>query len=57
MSGHEQRLVTGIATPEHDARRVDPGWSLRAVVEILGNLRYTGHQVWNRTSADRAARC
>lgn len=44
------------ANPEHDGRRVDPGWSLRTVVEILGNPRYTGHQVWNRTSADRSTR-
>ncbi|TQM85498.1 recombinase-like zinc beta ribbon protein [Saccharothrix saharensis] len=41
---------------ERDRARVDPGWSLRTVVEILGNPRYTGHQVWNRTSADRATR-
>ncbi|MBB5959627.1 hypothetical protein FHS29_006248 [Saccharothrix tamanrassetensis] len=44
------------ATSERNAGRVDPGWSLRTVVEILGNPRYTGHQVWNRTSADRATR-
>ncbi|QFZ20646.1 recombinase family protein [Saccharothrix syringae] len=35
---------------------IDQGWSLRTVVEILGNPRYTGRQVWNRTSADRATR-
>lgn len=44
------------ADAERDRRRVDPGWSLRTVVEILGNPRYTGRQVWNRTSADRATR-
>ncbi|MCC8251185.1 recombinase family protein [Saccharothrix luteola] len=41
---------------QRNRRYVDPGWSLRTVVEILGNPRYTGHQVWNRTSADRATR-
>ncbi|MEV1119185.1 recombinase family protein [Actinosynnema sp. NPDC049800] len=41
---------------ECDRGRVDAGWSLRTVVEILGNPRYTGRQVWNRTSADRATR-
>ncbi|WP_082403189.1 recombinase family protein [Saccharothrix sp. NRRL B-16348] len=44
------------ADAERDRHRVDPGWSLRTVVEILGNPRYTGRQVWNRTSADRATR-
>ncbi|MER5261804.1 recombinase family protein [Actinosynnema sp. NPDC002837] len=44
------------ADAERDQGRVDPGWSLRTVVEILGNPRYTGRQVWNRTSADRATR-
>jgi hypothetical protein len=43
------------ADAERDRVRVDHGW-LRTVVEILGNPRYTGHQVWNRTSADRATR-
>ncbi|MEU4744043.1 recombinase family protein [Actinosynnema sp. NPDC023658] len=44
------------ADPDRNSNRVDPGWSLRTVVEILGNPRYTGRQVWNRTSADRATR-
>jgi hypothetical protein len=44
------------ADAERDRHRVDAGWSLRTVMEILGNPRYTGHQVWNRTSADRATR-
>ncbi|MFI9009921.1 recombinase family protein [Actinosynnema sp. NPDC053489] len=44
------------ADAERDRGRVDAGWSLRTVVEILGNPRYTGRQVWNRTSADRATR-
>ncbi|WP_415361206.1 recombinase family protein [Saccharothrix sp. BKS2] len=45
------------ADAERDGRRDDHGcWSLRTVVEILGNPRYTGHQVWNRTGADRATR-
>ncbi|MCC8251201.1 recombinase family protein [Saccharothrix sp. NEAU-S10] len=42
------------ADAERDRRRIDAGWSLRTVMEILGNPRYTGRQVWNRTSADRA---
>ncbi|WP_433261483.1 recombinase family protein [Actinosynnema sp. CS-041913] len=46
---------SGVDT-ERDRARVDPEWSLRTVVEILGNPRYTGRQVWNRTSADRATR-
>lgn len=44
------------ADAECDRSQVDAGWSLRTVVEILGNPRYTGHQVWNRTSADRTTR-
>ncbi|MFE9750225.1 recombinase family protein [Saccharothrix saharensis] len=44
------------ADAERDRGRVDQGWSLRTVVEILSNPRYTGRQVWNRTSADRATR-
>jgi DNA invertase Pin-like site-specific DNA recombinase len=44
------------ADAERDRAGVDHGWSLRTVVEILGNPRYTGRQVWNRTSADRATR-
>ncbi|MFE9750196.1 recombinase family protein [Saccharothrix saharensis] len=44
------------ADAERDGHRVDHGWSLRTVVEILGNPRYTGRQVRNRTSADRATR-
>ncbi len=44
------------ADAERDRHKVDAGWSLRTVVEILGNPRYTGYQVWNRTSADRASR-
>ncbi|GAB2992137.1 recombinase family protein [Saccharothrix stipae] len=44
------------ADAERDRHRGDAGWSLRTVVEILGNPRYTGRQVWNRTSADRSTR-
>ncbi|MEV0675473.1 recombinase family protein [Actinosynnema sp. NPDC050436] len=44
------------ADTERDRARLDPGRSLRTVVEILGNPRYTGREVWNRTSADRATR-
>ncbi|AXX31911.1 Site-specific recombinase [Actinosynnema pretiosum subsp. pretiosum] len=42
--------------PERNPHRVDCGWSVRSVAEILHNPRYTGRQVWNRTSADRATR-
>ncbi len=42
------------ADAERDRRRVDAGWPLRTVMVILGNPRYTGRQVWHRTSADRA---
>jgi site-specific DNA recombinase len=47
----------GAPCPSH----VDPGrnrhrsgeaWTLRTVVVILGNPRYTGRQVWNRQRAD-----
>ncbi|WP_309114624.1 recombinase family protein [Saccharothrix sp.] len=44
------------ADAEHDRARGDHEWSLRTVLEILGNPRYTGRQVWNRTSADRTTR-
>ncbi|GAA2698375.1 MULTISPECIES: recombinase family protein [Actinosynnema] len=42
------------ADPARNPHRLGCGWSLRSVVEILRNPRYTGRQVWNRTSADRA---
>ncbi|WP_158854847.1 recombinase family protein [Saccharothrix deserti] len=54
---NEQAVPSPTGTDaERKGSRVDHGWSLRTVVEILGNPRYTGHQVWNRTSADRATR-
>jgi site-specific DNA recombinase len=43
------------ADPERNPHRPDYGWSLRSVAEILRNSRYTGRQVWNRTSADRTS--
>jgi hypothetical protein len=39
--------------PVRNRHRMGQGWSLRTVVEILRNPRYTGRQVWNRVSADR----
>ncbi|MFC5288425.1 recombinase family protein [Actinokineospora guangxiensis] len=39
--------------PDRNRHRVRRDWSLRTVTEILSNPRYTGYQVWNRTSADR----
>ncbi|MCE6995402.1 recombinase family protein [Saccharothrix sp. S26] len=54
---NEQAVLSpSSADAQRNRRHVDPGWSLRTVVEILGNPRYTGRQVWNRTSADRATR-
>jgi hypothetical protein len=54
---NEQTVPSPTGTDaERDGHQIDSGWSLRTVVEILGNPRYTGHQVWNRTSADRATR-
>jgi site-specific DNA recombinase len=41
---------------ERNRHRTCEEWSLRAVIEILGNPRYTGRQVWNRTSVDRSRR-
>ncbi|WP_376774517.1 recombinase family protein [Saccharothrix tamanrassetensis] len=32
------------ADPARNGRRDDHGWSLRTVVEVLGNPRYTGHR-------------
>ncbi|NUT54307.1 MAG: hypothetical protein HOV94_44505 [Saccharothrix sp.] len=54
---NEQAVPSASNTdPQRNGHQVDRGWSLRTVVEILGNPRYTGRQVWNRTSADRATR-
>jgi DNA invertase Pin-like site-specific DNA recombinase len=44
------------ADPSRNRHRVGEEWSLRAVIEILGNPRYTGREVWNRTSVDRSRR-
>ncbi|XVS67844.1 recombinase family protein [Actinosynnema sp. CA-299493] len=44
------------ADPERNPHRTARDWSLRTIAEILRNPRYTGRQVWNRTSADRAQR-
>jgi DNA invertase Pin-like site-specific DNA recombinase len=44
------------ADPDRNPHRTAHDWSLRTIAEILRNPRYTGRQVWNRTSADRAQR-
>ena len=36
------------ADPGRNPHRTGAGWTLRTVAAILGNLRYTGRQVWNR---------
>jgi DNA invertase Pin-like site-specific DNA recombinase len=36
--------------------RSGEGWSLRTVIEILRNPRYTGREVWNRVGTDRSRR-
>src|SRR3712207_7461991 len=42
--------------PVRNRHRTASEWSLRTVIEILRNPRYTGRQVWNRTSGDRSQR-
>jgi site-specific DNA recombinase len=42
--------------PVRNRHRTTSEWSLRTVIEILRNPRYTGRQVWNRTSTDRSQR-
>ncbi|MBP2329354.1 DNA invertase Pin-like site-specific DNA recombinase [Kibdelosporangium banguiense] len=42
--------------PVRNRHRTTGEWSLRTVIEILRNPRYTGRQVWNRTSSDRSQR-
>lgn len=44
------------ADPSRNRHREGEEWSLRAVIEILGSLRYTGRQVWNRRAVDRNRR-
>ncbi|MGX7828272.1 recombinase family protein [Actinokineospora sp. 24-640] len=51
----------GVACPsavDRDRNRHRSGarWTLRSVIEILENPRYTGRQVWSRTAADRGQR-
>ncbi|MGX7829630.1 recombinase family protein [Actinokineospora sp. 24-640] len=51
----------GVACPsavdrERNQHRAGLRWSLRSVIEILENPRYTGRQVWSRTAADRGQR-
>jgi site-specific DNA recombinase len=44
------------ADPGRNSHHTDHGWSLRSVIEIVRNPRYTGHAVWNRASCDRTVR-
>jgi DNA invertase Pin-like site-specific DNA recombinase len=41
------------ADPARNSHRSGAGWTLRTVATILGNPRYTGHQVWNRQRTDK----
>jgi len=41
------------ADPGRNPHRPGTGWTLGTVATILGNPRYTGHQVWNRQRTDR----
>ena len=40
------------ADPERNPHRTGKTWTLGTVTTILGNLRYTGRQVWNRQRTD-----
>jgi DNA invertase Pin-like site-specific DNA recombinase len=42
------------ADPGRNPHRHGTGWTLGTVTTILGNPRYTGHQVWNRQRTDKA---
>ncbi|MBE1461368.1 recombinase family protein [Kibdelosporangium phytohabitans] len=51
------RELTGRRVQTPSGRHGAAGeWSERTVIEILRNPRYTGRQVWNRTSTDRSQR-
>ena len=39
--------------PGRNPHRAGTGWTLGTVTTILGNPRYTGHQVWNRQRTDK----
>ena len=39
--------------PERNRHRAGAAWTLRTVATIMGNPRYTGHQVWNRQRTDQ----
>jgi site-specific DNA recombinase len=41
------------ADPGRNPHRPGAGWTLGTVTTILGNPRYTGHQVWNRQRTDK----
>ena len=41
------------ADPKRNPHRPGTGWTLGTVATILGNPRYTGHQVWNRQRTDK----
>ena len=65
LAGRSVAGITRALNEQHVAgpSDVDPGrnrhrtrgdWSQHTVTEILANPRYTGYQVWNRTSTDRS---
>ena len=41
------------ADPERNPHCTGAAWTLGTVTTILGNPRYTGHQVWNRQRTDK----
>ena len=41
------------ADPRRNTHRPGTGWTPGTVTTILQNLRYTGHQVWNRQRTDK----
>ena len=63
LAGHSAARITralndaGIpcpsaADPQRNPHRTGTAWTLRTVVAILANPRYTGRQVWNRQRTD-----
>jgi hypothetical protein len=59
LAGHSAARITralndagvpcpSAADPARNSHRAATGWTLRTVVAILANPRYTGRQVWNR---------
>ena len=48
-----RRAVPSATDPKRNPHRPGTGWTLGTVTTILGNPRYTGHQVWNRQRTDK----